>query len=75
MDEETWKKGGGLVEKIPDFKRMSIFELRETENLRTLCALLKGNAIPTKTLDLSSDEERNREERHENENEIYEINR
>ena len=63
MDEETWKKGEELVEKMPKLKtnckiRWSGGE--RGENFILLCELLKGNAIPTKELNLISDEKEER---------------
>ena len=60
MDEETWKKGEELVKKMPKLKTNCNIEWRERgagENFILLCELLKGNAIPTKDLDLVCDEE------------------
>ena len=53
MDEETWKKAIGLLDKMPELKIKEEIEWKETgagENLRLLSELLKRNAIPTKTL-------------------------
>ena len=61
MNEETWKKGEELVKKMPKLKTNCNIEWRERgagENFILLCELLKGNAIPTKELNLSSDEKK-----------------
>ena len=53
VDEETWKKAIGLLDKMPELKTKEEIEWKETragENLRLLSELLKRNAIPTKTL-------------------------
>ena len=66
MDEETWKKGEELVEKMPKLKTDNVFEWRE-EGVRDkfilLCELLKGNAIPTKALNLGGDEKEEMEKK------------
>ena len=59
VDEETWKKGGELVKIMPYLKTYCEITWTEEETrdiFMLLCELLKGNAIPTKTLNLSSDE-------------------
>ena len=61
MDEETWKEGGELIKNIPELKtncRITWNEEGVGDNFSLLCILLKGNAIPTKELYLSSDEKR-----------------
>ena len=61
MDEETWKKGEELFEKIPDLKtdcEVVWGEEGTGKNFMLLCELLKGNAIPSKSLNLSGDEKR-----------------
>ena len=64
MDEETWKKGEELVKKMSELKTDCNIEWRERgagENFILLCELLKGNAIPMKSLDLDSDEREEKE--------------
>ena len=64
MDEETWKKGEALIKNMPELKTNCEIPWKEEGtgdnfmSLRapSLCALLKGNAIPTKTLILDGDE-------------------
>ncbi len=66
MGEETWKKGRGLLDKMPELKTKEEIRWSEKgagENLRSLCTLLKVNAIPTKKLDLTGDEKRTKRER------------
>ena len=66
MDEETWKKGGELVEKMPELKTVVRVEWREKgagDNFMLLCALLKGNAIPTKRLDFNCDGKKKKRKR------------
>ena len=70
MDEETWKKGGELIDDIPVLKTNNEIGLIEEEagyNFMLLCELLKGNAIPTKELNLNSVE---KERNNDNENDI-----
>ena len=60
MDKETWKKGEDLIKNIPKLKTdcgIRWSERGARENFILLCELLKGNAIPTKDLDLVCDEE------------------
>ena len=59
MDEETWKKGEELKKRIPELKTNNVIIWRDNgagENFRLMCKLLKANAIPTKALNLFSDE-------------------
>ena len=59
MDEETWKEGEELIKRIPELKtnnEIRWIEKETGENFRLMCELLKANAIPTKALDLISDE-------------------
>ena len=61
VDEETWTKGGELIKRIPEIKTNSEVKWIEEgvgDNFKVLCALLKGNAIPTKILNLDSDGKR-----------------
>ena len=58
MDDETWKKGEKLIKKIPRLKTNDVVQWREKGTgclFGLLCELLKGNAIPTKTLNLDGD--------------------
>ena len=66
MDEESWKKGGELIEKMPGLKTDSLVNWRYRgagDNFILLCELLKGNAIPTQALDMSCDEKKEKEGR------------
>ena len=59
VDDETWKNGEELVKKMPKLKTNSRIEWREEgtgKNFVLLCAMQKGNAVPTKELNLFSDE-------------------
>ena len=60
MVEETWKKGGELIKNMPKLKLENEVEWEEGSGkiFMTLCELLKGNAVPTKKMDLSCDEKR-----------------
>ena len=61
MDEETWKKGEDLIKKMSELKtnsRVQWSERRVGDSFMLFCTLLKENAIPTKELDLSSDEKK-----------------
>ena len=61
MDEETWKKGRELVNKMPEFKTNSVVGWTEKglgDNFLLLCELLKGSAIPSKELYLFGDEKK-----------------
>ena len=56
--EEALKKGEELLRKQPDLKTKTEYTWSKKgagPNFVMLCELLKGNAIPTKTLDLSSE--------------------
>ena len=47
--------GKELLNKMPELKTKNEIQWKEEgagENLRLLCVLLEGNAVPTKTLDL-----------------------
>ncbi len=51
--KEEMKKENELLKKMPELKSKEIIIWKENgagENLRSLCTLLKENAIPTKTL-------------------------
>jgi len=53
VKEETLKIGKELLNKMPELKTKDELEWTETgagDNLRLLSILLKGNAIPTKSL-------------------------
>ena len=56
MDEETWKKGEELIKMMPKLKMIGWREKGAGKNFILLCELLKGNAIPMKTLNLFGDE-------------------
>ena len=61
MDEKTWEKYEDSMEKIPELKTHNEIwwyeEKKGTpDNLRTLCELLKVNAIPAKHLRMDRDE-------------------
>ena len=50
------KKGGWLLEEVPRLKSEGeICGEWDMTELEALCELLKGNAIPTKKLDLTGD--------------------
>ena len=56
------KKGGKLLERHPELKSDAKVQLGYayySSDLEKLCELLKGNAIPTKILDLSGRENNN----------------
>ena len=70
------KKGEELVKMIPELKKNNLVEWKEEGGGKTfmlLCELLKGNAIPTKGLNLGGDqkkrEKEGREKNKNNENE------
>jgi len=55
VDEESWKNGEELIKKIPELKTNNAiiwYEKGTGYNFRSMCELLKANAIPTKKLDL-----------------------
>ena len=57
--EEALKRGEELLRKHPELRDETEVRWSEKgagENFAMLCELLKGNAIPTKTLDLQCDE-------------------
>ena len=59
VDKETWKKGEELIKNNPELKTDGLIQWKEEgtgDSFMLLCELLKGNTIPTKELDLSSDE-------------------
>ena len=59
MEQEALKIGGGLLKKMPELKTKTEVMWREEGTgtiFMMLCALLKGNAIPTKNLILNRDE-------------------
>ena len=59
MKEEALKIGGELLNKMPGLKTRNEVRWKEkgvTQNFIMLCALLKGNAIPTKKLNLNCDD-------------------
>ena len=63
VDEESWKKGGELVEKKPNLKterEIGWIEEVTGDNFMLFCELLKGNAIPTEILNLNGDEKQKR---------------
>ena len=56
MREEALKKGEGLLRAQPDLRNKTEVGWSEKgtgSNFVMLCELLKGNAIPTKKLDLT----------------------
>ena len=56
---EDLKEGGKLLKRRPKLKPEEELRWKEEgagEKLRMLCELLKGNAIPTKSLNLVGDE-------------------
>ena len=64
MDEETWKKGEELIKNMPYLKTNYKIEWKEKgtgENFILLCALLKGNAVRAKILNLNGEEKRKEE--------------
>ena len=66
MDKKTWKKGEELIKKMPELKtdcEIGWSEEGERENFMLLCVLLKGNAIPTKALNLGCDEKEEMEKK------------
>ena len=57
--EEVLKRGEELLRKHPELRNKTEVGWSEKgagENFAMLCELLKGNAIPTKTLNLNGDE-------------------
>ena len=55
MKEEALKKGGELLNRIPELKDLTKLNWSEHgtgTNFIALCELLKGNAIPLRELDL-----------------------
>ena len=59
MDEKSWKKGEELIMNTSVLKTNEEVRWREKgagDNFRSMCELLKANAIPTKTLNLGGDE-------------------
>ena len=56
MDEETWTKGGELMPELKTSCNVEWIEEGVEDEFMSLCALLKGNAIPTGKLDLIGDE-------------------
>ena len=64
VDEETWKKGEELIKMMPYLKTNSEIRWKEIgggDNFMLLCELLKGNAVPTKMLNLISDDKERKE--------------
>ena len=58
MKEEAMRIGGGLLNKMPELKTNNEVEWKKGagEDFKSLCVLLKGNAIPTRNLKLYSKE-------------------